>query len=208
MHQNIAHVHGRRNLMLTSTTLLNDAIKEVYCEPLLASNPFGKLKGAYLRLEAVLYPWYLRLFCKMTGQRQSRQTQYKDLYMHRTYYPQKCTTEIQELNFDGITVQSYLDFCLEEKELVVETFSHCVSNVQRHCGLTQICLLHALHQESRGKSLDVFLLLIRTPPVNGKPNCYQRIGLMEFANEVDKVRTWHEMVSGRIEPRREEFWLF
>ena len=48
-----------------SSALLHDMIKEVYCKPQLGTNSFGKLEDAYLKVDAVLYPWYLRLFCNI-----------------------------------------------------------------------------------------------------------------------------------------------
>lgn len=48
---------------LKSNVLLDDAIREVYCEPESVTNPFGKVKAAYLKLNATLYPWYLCYFC-------------------------------------------------------------------------------------------------------------------------------------------------
>jgi hypothetical protein len=196
--------------------LLLDAIKEVHCEPESATNPFGKLKDAYLKLDAILYPWYLRFFCRMAVEETNwkRGTWTVDLYVARSSHSIKCTTEIQELAVDGTLVELCLDVRLAGEGLVIETFKHCLNYPASHpyptypCKLARIYLLHALHKENLSSSFDAFLLLKRIPPAHGKPNCYQRIGLIKMANDQGRVRTWHEMIDGRLEPRQEEFWLF
>jgi hypothetical protein len=212
MGQTIAHIsEGRRSgRWLTSDVLLLDAIKEVYCEPESATNLFGKLKDAYLKLDAVLYPWYLRFFCRMAAE----ETNWKsgswmfDLYAERSNRFIKCTTELQGLAVDGTLVDICLDARLAGEELEIETISHCVGDAARPCRLARIYLLHALHKENLSGWVDTFLLLKRIPPANGKPDCYQRIGLMKLSSKDGRGRTWHEMIHGRLKPRQEEFWLF
>jgi hypothetical protein len=210
MRQTITHTSWKSIKWLIRDAILRDAIKEVYCAPVSATNPFGKLKEAYLRLEGVLYPWYLRSFCLTTrrGMAGGGGHRKKDLHIKRQRRPIKCTTEMQELVLDGVAVEVYLDVHLGDEGLVTETFSHCIGDSLQRCGLSQIYLLHALHKDDLEKSIDVFLLLMRTPPADGKPNCYRRIGLMELTNEEADVRTWDDMIHGRLEPRQEEFWLF
>jgi hypothetical protein len=212
MRQTITHVGWRGVGWMTSNMLLRDAIKEVCCVPESATNPFGKLKDAYLKLDAVLYPWYLRWYCRVAEQNLTsyhRRHITKDLYIKRSNQPLRCITETQELIVGGAIVEVLLDVHLGDEGLVIETFSHCIGDpAAQRCGLGQIYLLHALHKESLQRSVDVFLLLKRIPPTNGKSNCYRRIGLMKLTTEEANVRTWDEIIHGRIEPRQEEFWLF
>jgi hypothetical protein len=211
MNQTITHIPWYRSISwLTSDALLRDAIKEVYCEPVSAINPFGKLKNAYLKLEATLYPWYLRSFCQTVERELKRPRRKKDLYIKRLNNSIKCTTGIQELvidNIEGTAVELHLDVRLRGEGLVMEAFSHCVSNPPRRCWLSQIYLLHALHKKNPEESFDVFLVLMRTSPADGKPNYYRRIGLMTLTNKEADMRTWDEMIHGQVEPQQEEFWL-
>jgi len=91
------------------------------------------------------------------------------------------------------------------EELRVEQSSHCSGDPARRCGLAQIFMLPALHKRLEHGNFDAFLVLFRIPPVNGKPNCYRRIGLVEWING---KKTWGDKIRGRIEPVREEFWIF
>lgn len=213
MGQTVTHIspHNGKGWPM-SDALLRDAIEEVYCEPLSSINPFGKLKHAYLKLEAVLYPWYLRSFCRAAYPEIARGSKRrKDLHIKRPNQSTKCTTEIQELDIDDAAVEVHLDVHLGDEGLATESFSQCISELTyppQSCGLSQIYLLHALHKSNLKRSIDVFLLLMRTPQVCGKPNCYRRIGLMELMNEAADVRKWEDMIHGRLEPRQEEFWLF
>lgn len=72
--QAIAHIGGQaevNHLPSRCELLLEDAIREIHCEPESVTNPFGKLREAYLRIDAVLYLWYLRSFCTV-AERQYR----------------------------------------------------------------------------------------------------------------------------------------
>lgn len=197
---------------LTSDVLLRDAIKNVHCTPESATNPFGKLGDAYLQLDAVLYPWYLHFFCQVykLGMVSAYRRATKDLYITRARanHSLRCTTEIQELDVDCATVELRLDVRLKEEDLAIESFSHCISNQHQPCALAQVYLLHVLHKEGTSSAFDVFLVLKRNPPTNGKPNCYRRIGLINMMKEGDNIRSWNSMIRGRLEPRREEFWFF
>lgn len=159
-------------------------------------------------LEAVLYPWYFREFCRMGRREGTRKKRWRGLYIRMLNKSPSCTMEIKELVVDGLVVECYLDVRLQEEGVVFETFSHCIGNPPRCCGLVQIYLLHAMHKRSLKRSIDVFLLLIRTSPVHGKPNCYRRIGLIKLRNEHADIRTWEEIFQSKIEPRKEKFWLF
>jgi hypothetical protein len=78
----------------------------------------------------------------------------------------------------------------------MKTFSNCLSKLPYRRSLAQIYLLHAPHQENSLRSVDVFLLLKRIMSVNGKPNCYRRIGLLKLMAEI---------IQGKRDLRREEF---
>ncbi|KAL8704268.1 MAG: hypothetical protein Q9201_002577 [Fulgogasparrea decipioides] len=192
-----------------SSPLLQDAIKEIYCEPQPATNQFGKLEDAHLRLDAVLYPWYLRLFCNMAMGEVApwRRKWVKDLYIERSAHSKNCTTNPPELALQGGVVELRLDGRLKDEELKPTPFKHCVGTQPHLCRLIQIYLLPVLHKESSPRTLDVFLLLNRILPVKNKTNCYRRIGLMKLTNEEGKTRTWDKIVDGRIKPQKEEFWL-
>jgi hypothetical protein len=209
MRQTIGHIaRSRGEEWLKSDVLLDHAINEVHYEPESAANPFGKLKDAYLKLNAVLYPWYLRLFCWEIAQ-ENKLKWNKDLYIERPNRSTKCTTaKTRELAVNGATIEVYLDVRFGDEKMAIEAFSHCIGSPTRPCVLTQIYLLHALHKETPSRSLDVFLLLKPVPPASGKPNCFRRIGLMQMINEQADVQTWEQMIQGRLKPQREEFWLF
>jgi hypothetical protein len=95
-----------------------------------------------------------------------------------------------------------------EAGIAKETFDRCVDNPPYRCGLGRIYLLHALQQSSTSQSLDVFLILKQIAPVDGKSNCYSRIGLMRLANGGLNMRNWSEIIDGKTIPRQETFWLF
>lgn len=209
MRQTIRYMGWRKGQTWTnSDPLLKKAIKEVHCEPELVANPFGKLKEAYLKLDTLLYPWYLRLFC-YESTREDKLKWNKDLHMERPNRSTKCTNaKVPELALDGATVSLYLDARFKEEGLAQERFSDCTGSPTHPCALTPIYLLHALHRDTTSRKLDVFLLLKLVPPVNGKPNCYRRIGLMQVINEQADVQTWEQMIQSRLKPSQEEFWLF
>jgi hypothetical protein len=196
---------------LTRNLLLRDAIKEVHCEPESASNSSGKPKDVYLRFNAVLYPWYLRWFCQ-TAQLHTHSMRKRhwaiDLHIKRLNPLDECINETQGLSVNAETYELRLDARLRREALEIEMFSHCIGDASHRCGLSQIYLLRALQIEGLPRTFDAFLLLERISPVNGKPNCYRRIGLMTLAEEGADRRTWDEIILGRIEPRQEEFWLF
>ncbi|ERF68139.1 hypothetical protein EPUS_08205 [Endocarpon pusillum Z07020] len=104
MRQTMAHVDWYRSeWWLTSDMFLRDAFEEAHCEPEATTTPFGKLKdAAYLRLDAVLYPWYLRSFCQMAERERgwNRRPGTKDLFIERPNHSTKCTMETQELTVD------------------------------------------------------------------------------------------------------------
>jgi hypothetical protein len=207
---------SKTSAWLKSDVLLRDAIQEAHCEPESEANPFGKIKAAYLKLDAILYPWYLRSLCltarrgkTIDGNSHGRAV---DLHVRRLKATMTCTSHIPELELDNATVEVKLDVRLWQEELVKQTFDHCdndnIASKQR-CALAQVYLLPAKHKENLKRSLDIFLVLKQVPPVEDKPNCYRRIGLMQVLNEETVAgRTWDDMTKGCIEPRREIFWIF
>jgi len=211
MGRTIIHIDRHTgNTWAASNILLHNAIKEVYCEPESIHAPFGKLKNAYLKLDTVLYPWYIRRFCPMAKlERASRKnSRNKDIYIKRLGSSVRCTTDIPELAIDGSVVEYYPDVRLEDGEIETKLFSRCNDSSPACCWLAQIYLLHAMRKTNSNKSLDVFLLLKRIQPANGMPDCYERLGIMTLKVEGPKVRTWNEMIHGRLKPLKEEFWLF
>ena len=210
MQQTILHIRCRSDRTWPkSSALLKDAIKEVYYEPQSATNPFGKLENTHLKLDAVLYPWYLRWFCRiaMGGKAQWKRRSVNDLYIERSAPSRSCSTNPPELAIHGAKVSIYLDNRLGGENLRPEPFKHCVGRQPYDCKLIQIYLLHVLHKENSPRTLDIFLLLGQTPHKMHKTTCYRRIGLMQLINEEGRIWTWDKMIGGKIKPEKEEFLL-
>jgi hypothetical protein len=211
MEQTIAHIDGFRGpAWKTSEILLRDSITDVHFEPLSPANPFGKVRSAYLALDAVLYPWYVRTICTIAKWKRPGNERYytRDLHYKRPKSSFPCTTHVQELVFDEATIELSLDVRVGQEGMVEEAFTDCINTVPPHCSLAQIYLLPALHKENLSKALDVLLVLRRVASEHGKPNCYRRIGLMKVTNEQADIRSWHDLVKERMEPHREVFWFF
>ncbi|MCJ1280368.1 hypothetical protein MMC21_008195 [Puttea exsequens] len=132
----------------------------------------------------------------------------EDLYIERSAQSKKCTTNPPELALHGAVVELRRDGRLHDgdlkKDLKLTPFKHCVGTQPKLCRLIQIYLLPVLHKESSPRTLDVFLLFGRVPPVTNKTNCYRRIGLMKLTNEEGKIRTWDKMIDGRMKPQKED----
>lgn len=188
----------------TSENFLEVALKEIYCESESPLNSFGRVRLAYLRIDMILYPWYIRRFCYKHGHTRYRNRM--DLYTHRPNPNVQCHTSIAglpihggvELNFDAKQTNEGTEF---------EPFDYCVDGL-KPCALAPVFLLHALHREGPVSSIDVFLILLRTTPQHGKPNCYKRIGLMKLEMNGAEKRSWEATINGQISMVREEFWLF
>lgn len=180
--------------------------KETYCEPESTLNPFGKLKLAYLKFDTILYPWYLRVFCDKSGPHGYRNR--KDLYTHRPNLMTTCQTGIEGLPIFGARVELYLDAKQKDEGTKFETFDYCVDGQNHPCALARVFFLHALHKGGSRSTIDIFLVLLRTIPQHGKPNCYKRIGLMKLEMDGPDRRSWEEMADGKIGKVQEEFWLF
>lgn len=131
------------------------------------------------------------------------------LYTKRKH-PTTCSAEPQELVVDGTEIDLRLDSQFQDEELVKRNFSNCIgiSNPKRACRLVEIYLLHALHKEDPSRSFDVFLVLNRLPPENSKPNRYRCIGLIKTTNKHVVGKSWSQIMQAKMEPRREDFWLF
>ena len=110
----------------------------------------------------------------------SRRKWIKDLYIERSAQSKSCTTNPAGLALHGAEVELHLDGRLNDEDLNPIPFDHYAGTQQHLCRLIRIYLLPVLHQESSPRTLDVFLLLDRTPPVENKTNCYRRIGLMKL----------------------------
>jgi hypothetical protein len=211
MEQTITHIGGHGgSTWRTSEILLRDKIIQVHCEPQSATNPFGKVKSAYLKLDTVLYSWYLRTICAVAKRKRPGNERYSTRGIHmkqpKSCFP--CTTNIPELVFEGATVELSLDVRLGQEGLQEEMFSHCINDVPPHCTLAQVYLLPALHKENLPRSLDVLLVLRRVASIDGKPNCYRRIGLMKVTNEEADVKRWLGLMQERMKPQQEILWLF
>ena len=113
----------------------------------------------------------------------------KDLYIERTAQSKNCATNPPELALHGAVVELRLDGRLGDEDLKLTPFKRCIGTQPHLCRLIPIYLLPVLHKEKPPlRTLDVFLLLSRTPPVKNETNCYRRIGLMKLTNE--EGRTW------------------
>lgn len=186
-------------------------IKDICCVPESTANPFGKLKYAYLKLHAKLYPWHLRLLCPAARCRTHRYRNAWDLHVKKDNCPVLCRTKLQGLAIDNATFELPFDGRPEDEDLEHrDAVGYCASAPRYYCKFAQIYLLHALHAQmcDEHKTIDVFLVLRRIPPANGKPNCYRRIGLLKVFNEDPDLPSWDEIVEGTIKSRKEEFWLF
>jgi hypothetical protein len=78
----------------------------VRCEPKSAINLFGELKEGYVRLEATLYSWYLRLYCKkITSSSHARHRAHLpvDMHIQRQHPFEECVADIPELRVDGVS---------------------------------------------------------------------------------------------------------
>jgi hypothetical protein len=211
MEQTIVHIDGHRSpAWKTSEILLRDQILEVHCKPLSLTNPFGKVKPAYLQFNAVLYPWYLRTICTMAKWKRPGNERYytRDLYFKRPKSSFPCTTYVQELVFDSATIELSLDVRVGLEGFEEETFTNCINDVAPHCSLTPIYLLPALHKENSPRALDVLLVLGRVASEAGKLSCYKRIGLLKVTNEATNVKTWSELVNESMTAREETFRLY
>jgi hypothetical protein len=209
---NLVITEGRwkGEVWLTSEALLSDAIREIHCEPESATNPFGKLKRSYLKLNTVLYPWYLRLYCPLSRRHRTNGSKRQGRYVLyvRTNLPRTCSTEPQELVLDGAEIDIRLDSDSKDEGLVRQSFSDCIGDSTHACRLIPVYLLHALHKENSPRTFDVFILLDRLPPENSQPSCYRRIGLMIMRNEQASGKSWSQITHAQLESRQEEFWLF
>ena len=183
--------------------------KDINIKPRFPSNPYGVLDTAHLKLDAALYPWYFRLFCNAALKELSwwRRKWIKDLYIKRSDKPKSCTTMPPELDLHGGVVDLRLDSRLSDEELDLLPFKQCVGTQPHQCRLIPIYLLHAMHKESPTRTLDVFIMLVRSPCVKNGSSCYRRIGLVWLTNEGGTVRTWDKVIDGRIKSVKEEFWL-
>ena len=212
MGRTIAHVGwDDRNHEWTSTQLFLDekVLKEVYCKPQFDGNPFGKLTTAYLRLEATLYPWYIRFFCYVAKRENVYQTRNRpDVYAKRVNHAMRCSTVTDEIDVQGALVELSLDANTKREDLATTLFTECVNTGPSCCALSEIFLLHVLHKEKPSRTLDVFLVLNKVDAMQGKANCYKRIGLWKIVGHGDHIQTWGQIVKGRITPRKEELWLF
>lgn len=214
MEQTITHIgwDNGKSVWTSSQTLLDDVLREVYCKPQSESNPFGRLKIAYLRLDATLYPWHIRFFCNLAKEERKGHSGRipKEFYAKRSDRASSCSAHIEALDFRGAFVELRLDALTRREDLPTVPFTGCVqiSRTTKICALSKILLLHVLHKEKLPKTLDVFLVLQKTDPVYGKPNCYKRIGLLKISDHKGDTRTWADVIRGKIEPQREELWLF
>lgn len=216
MTQNIKHVKPEKHFMMrTSDLLLREAIVEIYCEPESGINPFGKLKDAYLKFNARLYPWYIRRFCRKAHNKMSRKNRraVKDLHVTRPNHGGiACTTEPPQLDIGDAVIMLEFDAQLGREDIVYKNFDYCIGDpayMESGCALAQIYLLHALHSEAGSQnSLDALFLLKRIPPINGRPNCYRRIGLMTLTHNGIYAQSSSEIFRSQIKPQMEELYLF
>lgn len=211
MGRTIAHIgwDDRNSDWIFTQPLLDFALKEVHCEPESEENPFGRLKSAYLRLDATLYPWHIRFFCYVAKRENTYETRNRpDVYAKRLDHSMRCTTDVEELNVRGALMELQLDANTTREDLPTVSFTGCVNTGKSTCALSKIYLLHVLHKEKPSRSLDVFLVLQKIESTLGKPNCYKRIGLWKLIDQTGSARAWENIARGRIESRKEQLWLF
>jgi hypothetical protein len=211
MGRTIAHIgwNDRNSDWKSTHPLLGAALQEVHCESESESNPFGKLKSAYLRLHATLYPWHIRFFCYVAKRENPYQSRNRpEIYARRVNHSMSCITDVKELDVSGVLMELQLDANTAREDVSSVLFTGCVNTGKSTCALAEIYLLHALHKEKPSRSLDAFLVLQKIEPTFEKPNCYKRIGLWKLTDNDGTGRSWAHIVRGRIKPRVEELWLF
>ncbi|KAI1383444.1 uncharacterized protein F4822DRAFT_77958 [Hypoxylon trugodes] len=189
---------------------LTKAIKDVYWEAESPSNPFGKLKYAYLKLHSKLYQWYLRLSCPGASSR--GYTFRWDLHINRGGKLISCPMDVKPLPVNGVDFDLRLDGKMNiRKETEEHGFVNCHEAASEcRCKYLQIYLLHARRVDGSDKTADLLLILKKVAPVGvgGEPNCYERFGMLKVENEDASLPSWDNMVDGVIKSHEEEFWLF
>jgi hypothetical protein len=190
--------------------LLEDAIKEVQCEPKSPVNPFGEVKEGHVKIEATLYPWYVRRYCRKIGFTKHFYHKNRtpvDVHIKQRQFFTECVAEKPELEVDGAVLNFLPDTNLQD-ELAFEAFC---DDAERSCGLSQVFLLHSFHGEEAQCIIDMFLLLQPISPAKDKPKCYRRIGMMKLvwtlSSEKTQPRTWNQIVDGKLVPQKEIFWI-
>ncbi|KAH7390760.1 hypothetical protein DE146DRAFT_790989 [Phaeosphaeria sp. MPI-PUGE-AT-0046c] len=213
MPQPITHIERDKGAWEISDRMLESKIKVKHWVVKEEANPFGELDTkdpAYLEIEATLFPWYMRTICGRAKFDREGNTRFLtwDLHVKRHKNELFCTTDIEELDADNAAVEVFLDAHLRKEAMSEVQFHNCVSTKPPYCRLAQAYFLPVVHKESLQRALDAMLLLIRIPPVNGKSNCYKRVGLLKVMNEGADIKTWNDILLDRVQPIDERFWLF
>ncbi|KAI0887866.1 heterokaryon incompatibility protein-domain-containing protein [Annulohypoxylon maeteangense] len=198
---------------ITKTLLIDGAIQEIHCEPESSDNPFDKLKYGYLKFNTTLYMWYIRWLCleaKRSGGYKNPFNRFAwDFHFKKPTNIKICAADLEALEIEDTFCQVYFDARVGKEELKnYDIVGQCTSPGRNRCQFAQIHLLHALHDRYQEKTINIFLMLKRIPPIHGKPNCYQRVGLLKTVHMSANSPPWEEMISGTITPCQEEFWLF
>lgn len=211
LRQNIIFVNwSLKSKWLKTEELLQDSIREVHHGPESTENSFGRLRCAYLKVHAKLYPWYLRRPCPPARFKAHPRHRFAwDLHIKRPNSPVTCHGRVEPIAIDSATFELRFDAKLDDEGLEEQDMvGDCKGAPKYHCKLAQVFLLHGVHAKDLKRTLDVFLILKRVLPMDGKPNCYRRVGLFTLLNEHRALPTWDEMIAGRLESRPEEFYLF
>lgn len=187
--------------------LLETALKEVFYKLQKPDNPFGRLETAHLELDAILYQWYIRVFCDTSSVHAFWNR--KDLYIATSNPSIICHTGIQGLKIPDAVTDLNLDGKQKEEGTVFVPFDNCVRGASAHpCALAPVSLLHAHHREGQESTIDTFLVLVPTPTQLGKANCYRRIGLMTLTTKGLNRRGWNELVKDQVGGSKQQFCLF
>lgn len=193
--------------------LLEDKINEVYCEPVDRINAYGRVKyGAYLKLDTVLYRWYLRLSCTTSRISKTNQSKRQGRYQFHLKNPKRsktCSTMPEELEYPGhADIDIRLDSDMQEERDRRIPYHDCATGDDRHpCRLIEVSLLHALHKEHQRSYEDVYILLVKDREHLGKNN-YCRIGLMIVKSEQKDGPNWSCFMQEEMDSRHGEFFLF
>lgn len=138
--------------------ILEDAIRSVYCQPE-GNNRFGRLEvnTGNLHLEAVLFPCFIRRFCKkdVTAEQPIMQRSQWGIHSQHPTPGLVATCHLPEsgLNPQGGVLESFMDIAPRDP-LQFDHHSSCSISI---CALSPVLLLHVLsHRRQEGYVLILF----------------------------------------------------
>ncbi|QDS71462.1 hypothetical protein FKW77_004012 [Venturia effusa] len=181
--------------------------REIICSPR-GNNRFGALEPAtgQLQLDAALFPCLFRRFCK--GKVSAKHPiQQRNQWGFHSQHPTPeivatCYLPEPGLNAQDGILEAFLDIPPREA-LRFDAHLSCPSST---CSLASIALLHVCQiVDRKGNALDYFMMLKQ---VEGKPNCYERIGMALFhAHSLARRKQWFREVWDKEASRKGELTI-